>query len=56
MVTEILTDFGLTEGKAEFLAQVAMTIGSFSIFVHGKTSFTDGMAGRKLGEILGRRL
>lgn len=53
VVAGILTNLGLTKGKAKFLAQVAMTIGSFSIFVHGKASLTDGMAGKELGEILG---
>lgn len=43
---------GLPERAAEFLT-CPSSVGGFSIFVHGKPSGTDGMAGRKLLGILG---
>lgn len=52
MVARAVTGFGLTERAAEFLAQAAIPIGGSSILVHGKTSLTDRMTGREIGERL----
>lgn len=52
VVTGALTGFRLAEGTAVFLTQAAMSVGSFSVLVHGKTGVTDKMTGRELGGIL----
>ena len=38
----------MAERAAKLLAQTAMTIGSFTVLVHGKARIAEGMAGREL--------